>query len=194
MPNDVLTQMATTGYGPVTLRDAGDGTFTATAAGRRVVVAGDDAALHFATGVTVPWPDGGDDGRGYDPIAMALEELAHTHRPELVTIEGAPGSELTVNLWIPVGGATPAAVAVAVYSTARIATLACSTVADHVALLEMAALAMVEEEAPAPVAVAVAATAPAPEPAPPPPESPPLAPESPPPAPESVPPPPPPEV
>jgi hypothetical protein len=137
MPDDLLTRMSTTGYGPVTLTDAGDGVFGARVAGREVKVMSDGQALRFRTSVGVPWPAGGGGEPSHDPIAVALEELAHTHRPELVTIDGAPGTELEISMWIPVEDATPARVAGAVYATARIATLALATVTDHALLLEV---------------------------------------------------------
>lgn len=137
MPDDLLTRMSTTGYGPVTLTDAGGGVFSADVGSREVKVSSDGQALCFRTSVAVPWPAGSEQELGHDPLATALEELAHTHRPEVVTIDGAPGDELEIGLWIPVDEATPARVAGAVFATARIATLALATVADHASLRAM---------------------------------------------------------
>jgi len=152
MPDDLLTRMSTTGYGPVTLTDAGKGTYTAAVAGREITVTGDGQALCLRTSVAVPWPAGDGDERGHDPIVTALEELAHTHRPELVTIDGAPGRRLEVGMWIAVEEATPARLAAAVYATARIATLALATVADHASLLEMTGEGQAEPSPPPPPA------------------------------------------
>jgi len=139
MPTDLLSLMAINGYGPVVLRDKGDGQFAATVGSRGVTVTAGTQALHFHTSVAVSWPaDLGAEG-GHDPISVALEELAHIHRPDLVTIDSRNGGDLIVNMWIPASDATPATIANAVYSTARIATLALSTVVDLVALFRMAA-------------------------------------------------------
>jgi hypothetical protein len=138
MPDDVLKAMSVTGYGPVILHDAGDGRFTATAGTRHVTVTGGTQALRFESSVAVSWPPSIGSDRGHDPIGAALEELAHIHRPDLVTIERGQQGDLVVTMWISAEGATPSAVANAVYSTARIATLALGTVTDLVAMFSAA--------------------------------------------------------
>ena len=135
MTDDVLKELSTTGYGPVTLEDRGEGVYTAMAAGHEVAASLDGPALRFRATVEAPWPSVEGSGQPYDPVANALEELAYYHRTDPVTIEGSPGSPLTITLWIPAADATPAAVAAAVLSTARITTLAHSTLADLGALL-----------------------------------------------------------
>jgi hypothetical protein len=136
MSDEVLHELATTGFGPVTLEDRGKGGYAASALGHEVTVTGDGPALRCRTTVEVAWPEVGQTASGYDPITNALQELAYYHRTDLVHIEGAPGSPLTISLWMPAADATAASVAAAVWATAHIAELAHRTVSDLSALLE----------------------------------------------------------
>ncbi len=136
MSDEVLHELATTGFGPVTLEDRGKGVYAAPALGHEVTVTLDGPAFRCRTTVEVGWPDVGRTASGYDPITNALQELAYYHRTDLVHIEGAPDSPTTISLWVPAADATAASVAAALWATAHIAELARRTVSDLSALLE----------------------------------------------------------
>ena len=140
MSDEVLHELATTGFGPITLEDRGKGVYAAPALGHEVTVTLDGPAFRCMTTVEVHWPEGGSEANGYDPITNALQELAYYHRTDLVHIEGAPGSPTTISLWVPVADATPASVAAGMWATAHIAELAHRTVSDMSALLEIEAM------------------------------------------------------
>ena len=132
MTRELLDRMTRTGFGPVTLGSGEGGTYRCEVLGRAVEVAPDGDCLRFRTTVAVPLvPPGLAAARGYDPVPTGLHELATFHRPDLVTIDLPTGAtRAAVTLWLDAATASPAAVAGAVLTVARLADLTVRVASD----------------------------------------------------------------